>query len=42
MFTYMHCYMNETWDGLVERGFIDENSGIRFTQGIRLKEEEKI
>ena len=41
MFTYMHCYMNETWDGLVERGFIDENSGIRFTQGIRFKEEEK-
>ena len=33
--------MPETWDGLVKRGFINEDSGIRFIQGIRLKEEDK-
>lgn len=33
--------MPETWDGLVKRGFINEDSGIRFIQGIRLKDEEK-
>ena len=41
MFKYLHSYMPETWDELVKKGFINEDSGIRFIQGIRLKEEEK-
>lgn len=41
MFTYFHCYLPETWQGQVDRGFIDEHAGIRYPQNLLQKEEYK-
>ncbi len=41
MFTYLHCYLPETWDAQVEAGLIGKNSGIRLVQGISVPEEKK-
>jgi len=41
MFTYLHCYMPQTWDAQVRTGFIDEHSGIRFPQSIDIPEHTK-
>ncbi|MCQ2429590.1 MAG: hypothetical protein MJ192_04580 [Clostridia bacterium] len=38
MFTYLHCYMPETWDAQVRAGLIDDTSGIRFCQSIDVEE----
>lgn len=38
MFTYLHCYMPETWDAQIRAGLIDDHSGIRFSQSIDIEE----
>ena len=41
MFKFFEAYMPECWDGLVKRGFIRKNSGIRFCQNIQLDDDKK-
>ena len=41
MFKFFEAYMPECWDGLVKRGFIRKNSGIRFCQNIQLDDNKK-
>ena len=41
MFTYLHCYLPETWEGQVRAGLIREGDGIRFCQSIDIPEEHK-
>ena len=34
MFTYLHCYMPQTWDAQLRAGFIRPGDGIRFSQSL--------
>ena len=38
MFTYLHCYMPETWDAQVKAGLVRKGDGIRFSQSIDIEE----
>lgn len=38
MFTYLHCYLPETWAAQERAGLINENAGIRFCQSIDIEE----
>ena len=41
MFSYLHCYMPETWDAQVRAGLINDRAGIRFAQSIDIDPEKK-
>ncbi len=41
MFTYLHCYMPETWEAQVRAGLVRPHHGIRFSQSIDIPEELK-
>ncbi len=41
MFKFFEAYMPECWDGLVRRGFIRKNSGVRFCQNKMLDDGKK-
>ena len=34
MFTYLHCYMPQTWDAQIKAGLIRPGDGIRFSQSL--------
>ena len=38
MFTYLHCYMPETWDAQLRAGLIRPGDGIRFSQSLDIDE----
>lgn len=38
MFTYLHCYMPETWQAQVDAGLVRLGDGIRFCQSIDIEE----
>lgn len=38
MFTYLHCYLPETWAAQERAGLINANAGIRFCQSIDIEE----
>ena len=38
MFTYLHCYMPETWDAQIKAGLIRPGDGIRFSQSVDIDE----
>ena len=38
MFTYLHCYMPETWDAQIRAGLVRPGDGIRFSQSIDIAE----
>ncbi|MGI6172277.1 MAG: hypothetical protein ACOYI8_00045 [Christensenellales bacterium] len=37
MFTYLHCYMPETWEAQMRAGLLNANAGIRFCQSIDIE-----
>ncbi|MBR5742771.1 MAG: hypothetical protein IKX85_03135 [Clostridia bacterium] len=41
MFSYLHCYLPETWDAQVRAGLINDRAGIRFAESIDLDPEKK-
>ena len=38
MFTYLHCYLPETWDAQVKAGLVRPGDGIRFVEEIEIEE----
>ena len=38
MFTYLHCYMPQTWDAQIKAGLIRPGDGIRFSQSLDIDE----
>ena len=38
MFTYLHCYMPQTWDAQIKAGLIRPDDGIRFSQSLDIDE----
>ena len=38
MFTYLHCYMPETWEAQIKAGLIRPTDGIRFCQSLDIDE----
>ena len=38
MFTYLHCYMPETWEAQIKAGLVRPEDGIRFSQSIDIEE----
>lgn len=38
MFTYLHCYMPQTWDAQIKAGLIRPGDGIRYSQSIDIDE----
>ncbi len=41
MFTYLHCYMPQTWDAQIRAGIVRPGDGIRFSQSIDIDDELK-
>ncbi|MBE6886283.1 MAG: hypothetical protein E7486_04960 [Ruminococcaceae bacterium] len=41
MFTYLHCYMPQTWEAQVRAGLVRPGDGIRFSQSLDIEEEMK-
>ena len=41
MFSYLHCYLPETWDAQVRAGLVNDRAGIRFAQSIDIEPEKK-
>ena len=38
MFTYLHCYMPQTWEAQIKAGLIRPDDGIRFSQSLDIDE----
>lgn len=38
MFTYLHCYMPETWEAQIKAGLVRPGDGIRFSQSLDIEE----
>ncbi|MBP3919000.1 MAG: hypothetical protein J6I50_07515 [Clostridia bacterium] len=38
MFTYLHCYMPETWQAQIDAGLVRPGDGIRYSQSIDIDE----
>ena len=41
MFTYIHCYMPQTFDAYVKKGFLGKNDGVKIHQIISLNDSKK-
>ena len=41
MFSYLHCYLPETWDAQVRSGLVNDRAGVRFAESLDLEPEKK-